>query len=199
MIDFVTIISKLKNIKSLNIPNHEIIEINRETLKNIEKEEEVLFWEKYKKIILETIKKFTYPIFVRTENYSASKYWESSCFINSDEKIKDNIMRILKKSIQKNINFNYLIISETIPFLSTKIKNKIRISHEYIFYKNQNEISYDIRWKDEEITELKPQEYEELCNIVKEIYSINDLDNYKYIFSKDIKGKFWLIKIFLNN
>jgi len=195
------LISTLKKIKNINIPKHRIIKINysyseeSDISVNLES-----LWKEYGEQIYKIFEKFDYPVFVRTELYSSSKLWEKTCFVNGYDIIKDNILNLFKSCFEKSIKFNYLIISETLPFVTTKIKSNNRISYEYNVYINDNnDFVYEKRWCDENIPDLSNSEIKTLTEITHKINEIKDLKKYIFTFSKDIKDKLWLTKIFLNN
>src|SRR5690348_3327123 len=84
---------KLKKIVGINLPETVIIPVNSKVYFNVMCEEDRVP-EKDIEALKENAKKFGYPVFMRTSQSSDKHGWKNTCFVESEDKIKDNLFNL---------------------------------------------------------------------------------------------------------
>ncbi len=198
---------RIKEILGLNIPKTEIIELSEEDLISLEINDLYYFQENKVRFKI-VFKKFNFPIFLRTDEFSKKHDWKDSCFVQNKDQFFANLRNLIISSNRINEACRALVIREFLHLQTTfKYFNEMPVAKERRYFISEgkvichhpywNEIAFEtddlcIKEKLKEINYESEMETLILKNMAKKVANVLE-GNWSVDFACDISNKWWVI------
>ncbi len=199
---------KIENIDGINVPRTEIIEMEEDALVLVNVNMN-LFIQEYGSLFENVLKKFDFPLFIRTDEMARKRDWENTCYVKNKSKFYPNLKNLVTDNLRCGEKCRAILIREFIPLEHLFVKfTSIPVSKERrYFIKDGKILCHHAYWnriafensltKDEElqlkeINKESEEEIKELSTMALKVAKVMK-GSWSIDFAKSDSGKWFLI------